>query len=403
MSADTLPFPLPVQIQKVTAQVQGLEASRPDFDALLKGIFSALRTGVSFQSGWFATMDASAGQAESKITPWFYEVWRGSGPLPRMRRIHLGQNVLLPTVRHILQKGGAACRGCDFWVDATLTIHPFYHAVLRPASLYYSLFCVPQDDAKKCWGYLVLWRRKDDGDFSNNELCLLGSLGTVIADALRKNAETSRSPSPNMAEVSQEELQMLVRRRTPPGALILDEAGRTLYLNGRAKKVMQSFAVDSVPQGGGAHDALPDAIRILYDQLKAFIHGTRGVGEEAVTEVNRLCIHQGVVYLFRALRLCPQDERVTSMNTLILMERVSHRARVDHVFRVTNLTRREQDVVRLLLEGKTNKEVGHAMGVGEYTVKAHIRGIMTKLQVGTRAGIVAKVLQSSVSAPAPTP
>jgi DNA-binding CsgD family transcriptional regulator len=48
------------------------------------------------------------------------------------------------------------------------------------------------------------------------------------------------------------------------------------------------------------------------------------------------------------------------------------------------LTRREQDVYALVAEGRTNREIAHALFISEATVKVHIRHILKKLQVRTR-------------------
>jgi DNA-binding NarL/FixJ family response regulator len=54
---------------------------------------------------------------------------------------------------------------------------------------------------------------------------------------------------------------------------------------------------------------------------------------------------------------------------------------------VLALTEREREVVRLIAEGLTNREIGRAMFVSESTVKFHVRNIMRKLDVHHRAEI----------------
>jgi DNA-binding NarL/FixJ family response regulator len=48
------------------------------------------------------------------------------------------------------------------------------------------------------------------------------------------------------------------------------------------------------------------------------------------------------------------------------------------------LTERETDVLRLLAEGKANKEIAHMLGIGEKTVKTHVSNILAKLGVQSR-------------------
>jgi two-component system, NarL family, response regulator DevR len=54
---------------------------------------------------------------------------------------------------------------------------------------------------------------------------------------------------------------------------------------------------------------------------------------------------------------------------------------------VLELTEREREVVRLIAEGLTNREIGRAMFVSESTVKFHVRNVMRKLDVHHRAEI----------------
>jgi DNA-binding NarL/FixJ family response regulator len=53
-----------------------------------------------------------------------------------------------------------------------------------------------------------------------------------------------------------------------------------------------------------------------------------------------------------------------------------------------SLTARENDVVRLLAAGLTNKEIAQRLGITENTVKFHVNGILGKLGVETRTEAV---------------
>jgi len=59
------------------------------------------------------------------------------------------------------------------------------------------------------------------------------------------------------------------------------------------------------------------------------------------------------------------------------------------------LTRRERDALEHLLQGLSNKEIANRMSVSPNTVKAFLRLIMLKLEVSSRAAIVAKVMMTS--------
>lgn len=48
------------------------------------------------------------------------------------------------------------------------------------------------------------------------------------------------------------------------------------------------------------------------------------------------------------------------------------------------LTERETEVLRLLAQGRSNKEIAHDLSIGEKTVKTHVSNILSKLNVPSR-------------------
>jgi len=53
------------------------------------------------------------------------------------------------------------------------------------------------------------------------------------------------------------------------------------------------------------------------------------------------------------------------------------------------LTEREREVLQWVVRGMTNKEIGSQMSLSPHTIKAHIRTILDKLHVRSRAGAAA--------------
>jgi DNA-binding NarL/FixJ family response regulator len=51
---------------------------------------------------------------------------------------------------------------------------------------------------------------------------------------------------------------------------------------------------------------------------------------------------------------------------------------------VDELTNREIDILELVVEGKTNKEIAYALNISENTVKIHLRNILEKLHLQNR-------------------
>ena len=64
---------------------------------------------------------------------------------------------------------------------------------------------------------------------------------------------------------------------------------------------------------------------------------------------------------------------------------------------LTKLTPREREVLRLMAQGRANKEIGALLGISVGTVKTHLRHIFRKLQVSDRTGAVLTALEIDAS------
>ncbi|MEB0043717.1 MULTISPECIES: LuxR C-terminal-related transcriptional regulator [unclassified Pseudomonas] len=54
------------------------------------------------------------------------------------------------------------------------------------------------------------------------------------------------------------------------------------------------------------------------------------------------------------------------------------------------VTRRERDVLALLLCGKTNKQIAEALSISDYTARDHVSSLLKKNGVKTRAALMAQ-------------
>jgi len=66
------------------------------------------------------------------------------------------------------------------------------------------------------------------------------------------------------------------------------------------------------------------------------------------------------------------------------------------------LTAREQDVVRLLGEGLSNKEIASRLNIAVHTVKSHVHNVLEKLALRSRLEVAAFTHAAQRSKPAPT-
>jgi DNA-binding NarL/FixJ family response regulator len=53
----------------------------------------------------------------------------------------------------------------------------------------------------------------------------------------------------------------------------------------------------------------------------------------------------------------------------------------------STLTRRQRDVLNLIVQGRSNKEIARSLKLGEGTVKVHVAALFSKLGVNRRAAV----------------
>jgi DNA-binding NarL/FixJ family response regulator len=85
-----------------------------------------------------------------------------------------------------------------------------------------------------------------------------------------------------------------------------------------------------------------------------------------------------------------------------IVEQAIQGGTVDRVIAASKLTKREQDVVRLLAEGKSITEISRRLKVAVFTVKSYIRNIMDKLALHTRLELAGFARTKGLSKSIPT-
>jgi DNA-binding NarL/FixJ family response regulator len=77
-----------------------------------------------------------------------------------------------------------------------------------------------------------------------------------------------------------------------------------------------------------------------------------------------------------------------------IVERAVNGSRFSGIIDSVRMTKREKQVIELISEGYTNKEIAQELHLSTYTVKSHVHNILEKLAISTRVQI-AKYLHDS--------
>ncbi|MGY4496108.1 DNA-binding NarL/FixJ family response regulator [Bradyrhizobium sp. GM24.11] len=68
---------------------------------------------------------------------------------------------------------------------------------------------------------------------------------------------------------------------------------------------------------------------------------------------------------------------------------------------LTTLTERERQIMRLVSEGLSNKEIGRRLNIADGTIKVHLHNIFQKLEISNRTVLAALAISQHDRATAP--
>ena len=96
------------------------------------------------------------------------------------------------------------------------------------------------------------------------------------------------------------------------------------------------------------------------------------------------------------LEIVDRPELAEAIVTLPSRLSLSYRSAEPDGGLIESLTTREQDVLALVADGLSNREVAHQLAISEHTVKFHLASIFGKLGVSTRTEAVQKGIRLGV-------
>ncbi|MDN3515875.1 MAG: LuxR C-terminal-related transcriptional regulator [Candidatus Brocadia sp.] len=100
-------------------------------------------------------------------------------------------------------------------------------------------------------------------------------------------------------------------------------------------------------------------------------------------------------YCIRGTVLSPQRPLNAKQGKqyLFILERISaHYANLPMIFRSLNLNRRERQIVEMLFDGNSNKEIAGTLCLSHNTIKTYMKFLMAKFGVKSRTEIIAFLL-----------
>jgi DNA-binding CsgD family transcriptional regulator len=184
----------------------------------------------------------------------------------------------------------------------------------------------------------------------------------------------------------------MVNRTVAPSfdfAELSDEAARKRQLIGIMKRRQQSpFAICDA------------SMRVLFASHDNVDHILSGDGADLLVDWCRESrLSKGTVVRAyddeTVVRIVPLGPNMFGC-VAIFVEVFSHRGSIFEATKTFGLTRRESEVLQLLLAGKTTTQIADALSVAESTAADHTGSIMRKAGVSRRAELICKIFNPEI-------
>ena len=185
---------------------------------------------------------------------------------------------------------------------------------------------------------------------------------------------------------------MIVMTREPHalssgvGLMIVDGAQRILSRNADA---VQILCYPAAPRPS------PGSDRLLAGKVSSLLDPGGAPRSDGTTEF----LSGRRRYKCRTVPLNPEPGSRLRRQTAIVLERRLPPRLPETIPAQYGLTRREQEVVELLMQGLTSKEIAARKSLSPNTVKSFLRLIMVKMGVKSRAAIVGRLFAAVMTPP----
>lgn len=219
-----------------------------------------------------------------------------------------------------------------------------------------------------CWGTLCLHRDKGAPEFTRAEARFLARLTPHIADGLRKTLLQSSASKSNAPD--------------GPGVLVLSEEYSIVTMN----TVAEYWLAELSQAERRDKQALPHIVLAVVTRLRMLENGMTGTSH--ATPKLSLQTPSGDWLMLYASRLSGPGG---PGQIAVLFEAAQPAEIAPLLLRAYHLTKREGEVTRLILRGRSTREIADSMHISLNTVQDHLKAIFEKVNVSSRRELAASI------------
>lgn len=169
------------------------------------------------------------------------------------------------------------------------------------------------------------------------------------------------------------------------GVIIMDLSFRPLAIDRGASSILAALSRDRLWPSLADQDSAMELSRNIHEIMRH--------AEPDGPESMKLHIRVGVFDYTGNTYLVQQNAAREKLLVLHLKRDAEETDRLAQVSARYHLTDREQEVLRGIAMGLTNKQLAQQLNITPNTVKAFLRLVMVKMGVARRSGVVVKLLE----------
>ncbi len=172
------------------------------------------------------------------------------------------------------------------------------------------------------------------------------------------------------------ELVDFIFSEMPLGVIVFDAAMNITYQNRRAGNFLQRYHLPA---------EVTNVCGRIFEAMKAGKIEALFPGEVIMYQNIDGAPNRWII----SLHICKEPRQFVSV--FMSEEKMSNKINVNKARMQYRLTRRETDVVRRVIDGRSNEEIAEDLGIATQTVKDHLSNIYMKCMVGNRFGLICKL------------
>ncbi len=252
-----------------------------------------------------------------------------------------------------------------------------HREVLAPNGFDYELRCA-FTVGRAPWGGAELSRERGCPDFDEREVAFVGRLAPHLGAGLKAAALRAQAPPERDGDAAS-------------GVLTLDHRGRVAQHTRAAERWLRE--IGNLGPGWLEGDGLPAAVYAVAAALRRTLK-PKTEGDAAV--VPRLCVQarSGRWLTLQADLTESSPDRPSEV--VIVIEPAGPREMAWLHTAAYGLTRREREIVDLVVRGLSTRQISAVLYISEYTVNDHISNIFDKVGARSRREVVKRLYLNAI-------